>query len=341
MVDYDRKNFTVAQAVFNETAKPNIVPFPWNATAVTHESKGLSRQATIGVSTGIAIFALLAIISGIFFALRCRRRRNGQTVIDSPSDFEDPHEVKPFASIATQELGDQNIPEMHDTGYLELLNGSAPSGSDKVLNELADESAAYGSDQVLIELADGLAAYGSDQVLNEMPCGRQTPCELYVPPTPKSHKSASPYPSTTPTDSSNDANEFSSDSVTPPSSAKSTLSMTTTSPNITQDGISTHRITKQVIGKLIQPPMRIDVNKALPQDPVGSMPRCDSHLSPWSRFAIDVPATTHQSIKPGLAHRHISEAGKPLSRINTYANVFDIEEYQDRAAATKAQHGSV
>ena len=139
ITNYDQKNFTVAQALFNDTAKPNIVPIPWNATAVPRAGKRLTREATIGISTGSVVFGLLLILLVIFLTSRWRKRRPMRALTDTATKSRDFGEVGPFSFISTHEIGHQSIPELHDIGYRpELLNGLTLSGSGKVLNELAD-----------------------------------------------------------------------------------------------------------------------------------------------------------------------------------------------------------
>ena len=310
MVDYDRQNFTVAQAVFDDTAQSKIVPIPWNATAAPSNDKGLSRKARIGIGTGSAVFVLLAIILGLLATLRWRKRRNRQAVTDVAPDSEDPSEVKPFTYLSIQEMGHQSMPEMHDTGYLELLNGSALSGSDKVLNELAD--------------------------------GTQTPpCELFVPPTPDRHELASSGSSTTPSSTSHDENPSSIGQVTPDSSAGSALSTTSKSPHMPQDTRSIHSDTRHTVSKPVQVPKRINTNKALPQEPLGNTLRPEYHPSPRSRFGIEVPATAYKSKRPSLAQGKLSETGSPMAPSNSYASISDTKEYQSNARATnRNQHAS-
>ncbi|KAL9620968.1 MAG: hypothetical protein Q9204_008159, partial [Flavoplaca sp. TL-2023a] len=304
MVDYDHQNFTVAQALFDDTAQTNVVPIPWNATAAPSNDKGLSREATIGIGTGSAVF-VLAIMLGVLAILRWRKRQDRQAMTDVAPDSEEPPEFRPFSYTSIQEIGHQSMPEMHDTGYLELLNGSAPSG----LNELAD--------------------------------GTHTPpCELLVPPTPNIHELASSGLSTSPSSTSQDRNGSSRDYVTPDSSAKSVLPHTTGSPHTTQDTLSTHSGTEQPIVKPAQVPKQINVNKTLPQEPLGNMPHYGDYLSPRSCFSIEVPAPTYKRSRPPLAHQNMSETGEPLAPSKSYTTIFDIEEYQDKDSVNKSQHGS-
>ncbi|KAL8895055.1 MAG: hypothetical protein Q9192_003879 [Flavoplaca navasiana] len=309
MVDYERQNFTVAQALFDDTAQSKIVPIPWNATAAPSNDTGFSREATIGISTGSAVFVLLAIIIGVLAMLRRRKRRDRHAMTDVAHDSEDSPEIRPFSYTSIQEIGHQSMPEMHDTGYLELLNGSAISGSDKVLNELAD--------------------------------GTQTPpCELLVPPTPNVHELASSGSSTSPSSTSQDRNGSSGDYVTQDSSAESVLPHTTGSPHTTQDTLSTHSGTEQPIVKPAQVPKQINVNKTLPQEPLGNMPHYGDYPSPRSRFSVEVPAPAYKRNRPPLARQNMSETGEPLAPSKSYTTIFDIEEYQDKASANKSPHGS-
>ncbi|KAI4272811.1 MAG: hypothetical protein LQ337_005056 [Flavoplaca oasis] len=308
MVDYDRQNFTVAQALFDDTAQSNVVPIPWNATAAPSNDKGLSRKATIGIGTGSAVF-VLAIMLGVLAMLRWRKRRDRQAMTDVAPDSADPPEFRPFSYISIQEIGHQSMPEMHDTGYLELLNGSAPSGSDKILNELADGT-------------------------------RTPPCELLVPPTPNIHELASSGLSTSPSSTSQNRDGSSRDYVTPDSSTESVLPHTTGSPYTTQDTFSTHSGTEQPIVKSAQVPKQINVNKALPQEPLGNMLHYGDYPPPRSRFSVEVPTPAYKRNRPPFAHGNMSETGKPMAPSKSYTTIFDIEEYQDKASANRSQHGS-
>lgn len=310
MVDYDRKNFTVAQALFDDTAESNIVPIPWNATAPSGDGKGFSREAIIGISTGSAVFVLLVIILGVFATLRWRKRRNRQAVTDVALDSEDPPEVKPFSYVSIQEMGDQSTPEMHDTGYLELLDGSAPSGSDKVLNELADAT--------------------------PMP-----PCELFVPPTPNRHELASSAPSISPSSTSHVENPSPIDHVSPDSSPGSALSNTSKSPHMLQDTMSIRSDTRHPVSTPVQAPKRININKALPQEPLVNMPRPENYPSLRSRFGVEVPATAYKSKSPSLAQRKMSDTESAMAPSNSYGTISDTKESQYNAWATnRNQHGS-
>ncbi|KAI4257853.1 MAG: hypothetical protein L6R42_005427, partial [Xanthoria sp. 1 TBL-2021] len=237
MVDYDRKNFTVAQALFDDTARPNIVPIPWNATVGPRVREGLSRQATIGISTACAILALLLISLGLFFTFSWRKHRSAAALTDRLFGSDALHEVTPVPYIPVQEIGHQSIPEMQDTGYhLELLNGLTPSGSGNDLTELAD--------------------------------GRETPRhELFVPATRDRDGQAVEGSSRTRSGASGDLLE---DPSTRLLSAGNVPRNATRSSHITQTSKDTRtnlRVTKRASRTSSHTRVRINVNKALPRVP--------------------------------------------------------------------------
>lgn len=139
IADYDQRNFTVAQAAFDDTAKPNIVPIPWNATAVPAAGHRLDRRATIGISAGSAVFALLLATAIIFLLKRRRQRRAMRASAGASTASEDAGEVRAFSFISTQEMGHQSVQELHDSPYqIELLDEQVPSGSGNNITELPD-----------------------------------------------------------------------------------------------------------------------------------------------------------------------------------------------------------
>ncbi len=73
MVDYERKNFSVSQAVFSDNPSSNIVTIqPVSETKKSAES-GLKKPILIGILVGIIVGVLL--LASVFFLLYRRRRR--------------------------------------------------------------------------------------------------------------------------------------------------------------------------------------------------------------------------------------------------------------------------
>lgn len=307
----------MAQTIFDDTARPNIIPIPWNATVAPRVREvaprvreGLSRQATIGISTACAILALLLIFLALFFTFRWRKHRSAAALTDRLFGSDALHEVTPVPYIPIQEIGHQSIPEMQDTGYhLELLNGLTPSGSGNDLTELAD--------------------------------GRETPRhELFVPATRDSHGQAVEGPSRTQGCASGDLLE---DPSTRLLSAGNVPRNATRSSHITQASKDTRtnlRVTKRASRTSSHTRVRINVNKALPRVPQGTSLCHESHWSSRPLLGLRVPPIAYENNKPSFTHGKTSKTASPVSPVHTYASIFDIEEYQDSAVATKMRYGS-
>ena len=125
ITDYDNKNFTVAQATFNENSEPKVVPIPWNATVAPAASNRLGRNATTGISIGSVAFVLLISIAIIYFILRRLKERAGAASKDAAMPALGSSETRPFSAISIQEIGPQSVQELHATSHpIELLDTS-------------------------------------------------------------------------------------------------------------------------------------------------------------------------------------------------------------------------
>ena len=135
ITDYDNKNFTVAQAIFDEKSEPHVVPIPWNATVTPTTSNRPSRNAIIGISIGSVAFTLLIAI--IYFVMRRRKDRAVAASNDAVMPVLESSEPRPFSNISIQEIGPQIVRELHATSHhIELLDRQAPSGSGMQIKEL-------------------------------------------------------------------------------------------------------------------------------------------------------------------------------------------------------------
>ncbi|KAL9596522.1 MAG: hypothetical protein Q9219_005743 [cf. Caloplaca sp. 3 TL-2023] len=142
IADYESRNFTVAQALFDDNAKSRIVPVPWNATSLPTETKQLSKDAIIGISTGSAFIMLLIVIAIVVFMIR-RKRRHKTTPTEEARPDPPIHEVRPYSFVPTQEMGHQSVQELHnDTHYIELSNGEDSVGSRSEVNGLSNDTGA-------------------------------------------------------------------------------------------------------------------------------------------------------------------------------------------------------
>ncbi|KAL8849162.1 MAG: hypothetical protein Q9221_005839 [Calogaya cf. arnoldii] len=314
ITDYDRKNFTVAQAVFADTARPYIVPIPWNATISSPASEGLSRQASIGLSTGSAVLALLLILLALFFTFRWRKNRSEIALTNGPFDSDVLHELTPVPYIPIQEIGHQSIAEMHDTGcHLELLNGLTPSGSGNDITELAD--------------------------------GTKTPRhELSVHATRNSRRLAAESANRPRSDASNCLNNSSRDRVRRHPSSRNVPRNSTRSIHISQASKDTRinlRVTKRATrtSTSSQTRVRIDVDKALPRVPHNKPLNRESHWFSRPLLGLEAPPIAYESNRSSYTRRISSKTASPLSPAHTYATIFDVEEYQDSAVASNMQYG--
>lgn len=175
ITDYDNNNFTVAQALFNDTGPPVIVPIPWNATTGNDTGNHLSKGSITGISIGISIF--LAIFLGLAF-LMFRKRSRRRRVLD-PNDkwelHEEMNEEKPFTFVPLQEIGPSSVrgsrdqaQELHNTCQVELFDAKSPSGSGQKVRELWDTEAFSNPSNGLHELLDENSASGSGKEVTEL-----------------------------------------------------------------------------------------------------------------------------------------------------------------------------
>ncbi|MCJ1398865.1 hypothetical protein MMC11_002066 [Xylographa trunciseda] len=123
IADYERSNFSVSQAVFEDNYIAQIVRIdaanftssPTSSSSVNHH--GISGGATAGVAVGGIIVGLLSMV-GIRFFLQRRQRRKNQQQYKSTDGV---HEVPLFEK---HELGHQDATqvkqEVEDTGLVEV-----------------------------------------------------------------------------------------------------------------------------------------------------------------------------------------------------------------------------
>ncbi|KAL8753555.1 MAG: hypothetical protein Q9184_005385 [Pyrenodesmia sp. 2 TL-2023] len=308
ITDYDHNNFTVAQALFNENTKTNIVPIPWNATAAPDERKSLSRQATIGIGTGSTIFALLVVMIIFFCAMRRRKHQAMIASADTSTTSQNPPDVRPPSFIPTQEIGHQSIPELHDMAYhLELLDGQVPSGSGNEINELPN----------------------GDEISR---------CEPSAPATPSSNllslrgRNASSTRTRRHESRSLEVHDIRASVTSNPSSEINVRRITfTESHNFTSQASS-----KEYAKSLSHTPLMAHINKALPLLPSQRSHRRQdesSHpslpVTPISESFQVSPAVYAISKGPiTKGHEPVVLSPRP-SPLATYSTIFDIDEYRD------------
>ncbi|KAL8901256.1 MAG: hypothetical protein Q9207_005288 [Kuettlingeria erythrocarpa] len=315
ITDYDRKNFTVAQAIFNEDSKTNIVPIPWNAmaaldnaTAAPGDATRLSRQTIIGIGTGSTFFFFIT-ATIIFFCVMRRRKHRTSVVSATTSRSQSPPDVRPLSFIETQELGHRSVPELHDIAHhLELLDGHAPSGSGNEINELPN----------------------GDEVSWR---------ELSAPATSNSNLLSSRGRSTSPTHTTDQEShplgvydKQASTTKNPPSNID--VGRTT----LTQSHMSVGQTSAKRGARSpsdAQPGVHID--KALPLLPTQRIHRrYDDSLHPTppvtpisESFQVSSAFYTIPRIK---GRNHPGDVSPKMSPLATYSTIFDVEEYRDSTA---------
>ncbi|KAM0794413.1 aspartic peptidase domain-containing protein [Usnea florida] len=150
VTNYEYSNFSVSQARFEEGLPENIIALPAKdplpkTLPATESHDHLSRSAIIGLSFGVAIFVGLLATLVFFTRKRLRKRKNLQTndVGENAGDSSLPQDVKPANLSAVHEIGDNTFyfqRELPDSGKVELLDKSAPSGSGNKILEMAHNS---------------------------------------------------------------------------------------------------------------------------------------------------------------------------------------------------------
>lgn len=182
ITDYDNNNFTVAQALFNNTGSPDLVPIPWNATT-THDSRmHLSEGSIAGISIGAILLAFIILVIPAVLVRRKRlRRERVQNYEDKWGMTEEVRNEKARSLISTQEIGPSSIcgnrehpQELHNTYQVELLDHKSPSGSGQRVKELLDEHCLPGSGNTPCELLDENSPSGSGKEVKELSDQRRT-----------------------------------------------------------------------------------------------------------------------------------------------------------------------
>ena len=318
ITDYDQKNFTIAQVTFDDKTQPQIVPIPWNttitptvdnATVTPAANNRLSRKATIGISTGSTIFALLMVGTIIYFVLRRRKRRAVAASDDAKKPAPESPEIRQFSNISTQEIGHQSVQELHATShYIELLDGLAPSGSGLDMNELPNRRESF-------------------------------PHELFAPAEDDSSLPSTPR-NLSSKDTRNNENEPSRGSMIRTSNI-SILSVNADPhrPMITKaKRINSQGTIEQVRRNSFYLSLKGNVNKALPQAPHAKKQDRQDHLSHRSRPRIPLSDSLQISFPHKVARDLSAQAFDLVAadspRSPTYATVFNVEEYTDSAVAS-------
>ena len=294
-------NFTVAQTVFNESVKSNIVPIPWNATTVSSPRTHLSRQAVIGISIGCTVFAIfVATLMGIL-CFRWRRKRASMALTDGSTNPSVQFEDIQYPSIPLQEMAHQSIQELHNISHhIELLDGQTPSGSGNHVNEIfTGEEIPVTTHIVTVRHSEHRrSSRGTNSLLPDEANGEDISTQDRI-----EHITQTANPHLIP--HSNQKRQLSRQD---PGNDRST--------DCSANNASTTRF-------------GIDLNKALPQSPPTKAQKKVYHPVPWPLpISSTIVSACSASKKTSTRDNDSMVLGSENSSLSvTYATVFDIDEY--------------
>ncbi|KAL8959861.1 MAG: hypothetical protein Q9183_005561, partial [Haloplaca sp. 2 TL-2023] len=330
-------NFTVAQTRFDESALPDIVPIPWNATEASDAGTGLSREATIGISTGLAVFALLTILLIVFFTLRWRRRRAVKVAVDTRSAHDDPQEKDPEEILELPhfercEMSHQAVPELHDVGFCpEILNENTPSGSDNVMNEMPEDAKTQRHELIGMTTKTMETRPSSSQTSSKSPA-QYFELEVSGQSFNQSPLMAASSPSRTPFRLSNPSSTVSETPSTHPQSESQHRSLSSTSPNRTPRTAPTSPITS---------PINPNIHKELPHEPITADWRTGTSPSSRSSSSLLSPGGHHKFQMAPSTDRHVGMAVRPqMPTRSTHTTASGEEEYQRGHYTNEELNGS-
>ena len=113
IVDYERANFTVASAIFQDPNPQHIVSIhSTNRTAdATHPSRSLRKGAIAGISVGVALTAVIIMTGALWLAIRWWKRRKAThqaSMSARSSDY-------PYSQEVDLESEEKKLPEVSGT----------------------------------------------------------------------------------------------------------------------------------------------------------------------------------------------------------------------------------
>ncbi|KAL9128508.1 MAG: hypothetical protein Q9217_002835 [Psora testacea] len=138
ITDYERSNFSVSQAKFDDGIPENIITIRSTTAMPGH----ISQKAIIGTRVGATVFVLLVVIALALFVYNLRRKSNKQIDADLPEASTLSQERKISISCSVREIGNNStvgpIRELPDSGKAELLDEQSPSGSGNEISEMSE-----------------------------------------------------------------------------------------------------------------------------------------------------------------------------------------------------------
>ena len=132
IVDFERGNFSLHQAVFSPSNQQKIVTIPAKGVGKYGLSHGLSKASIAGIVTGGTVFVVLVIM---FVALLCYRRKRSHTAEEPKVELWDSSKQQ----LTTTELPDNKMMrmEMMSSEVLELQVSKEEEADSRPRSELA------------------------------------------------------------------------------------------------------------------------------------------------------------------------------------------------------------
>ena len=85
IVDYERRNFSIHQAVFSTSSEQKIVAIPSEDTSLNPRSHVLNRASIAGIITGVLVFCILLVLLSSWLYRRRKIRSGGNVPQLTPS----------------------------------------------------------------------------------------------------------------------------------------------------------------------------------------------------------------------------------------------------------------
>ena len=140
ITNYENSTFSVSQARFEDGLQEHIIAIPSaNSTTTPKSHSHLSHNSIIGLSIGLT--ALVILVAVLVYFTRQKLRKHfwkNDTSNNTGSPIFSP-EIKPANLSALHEIDNNSLlrfRELPDSGKVELLDGTSPSGSGNQISEM-------------------------------------------------------------------------------------------------------------------------------------------------------------------------------------------------------------
>lgn len=160
-MDYERSNFSVSQAKFEDSSQQQLTPIKALNATLTKTStgnSGTSKGTTAGIAIGVVLFVLICVSAVVAFFIikrkRDRRRKEADEAKTTTSSEEDPAE-KVRQGFAKAELGTDNENVRHEVAGDEAFQERAEIETPPTAGWVADKARHPGSKTDVAEMNGG------------------------------------------------------------------------------------------------------------------------------------------------------------------------------------------